>query len=915
MSEPSAAPLERAAGPGALVERVARDLLEEHRETLPDLGRAVVVLPNLHCASEIARALARTAGRMLRLPRFTTLAEWVAAEPAPAPALPESVREAQLFDALRSRNWVRASDLWPLAAELGALFDDLTRFGVKLPATLEEFVSQLEAAYRARAGEPMQLEARLVHELWHAASAPDAARLGEAALYHLRLAQIAQSADSPLYAVALPEPTPAEDAFFRAYARRAPVRRYRCHSNCDDDSLARLLDAAWPLSVDGPDLRSRARSAAKRLPHSPAAGRLALYGAPGLEHEAQAVNAQVRRWLVEGRSSVAVVALDRLVARRVRALLERAQVMVTDETGWLFSTTSAATVMMRWLDAVSGDFYHQDLLDLLKSPFIAADWQARREAVFEIERVARGHSIVSGLSDYIAAVQEEGRAGAALELLERLRRAARLFHRDRRRSLHDWLELLFGSLAALGADTGLRRDAAGLQLMELLERLARELREVDATFSFGEWRQWLNRRLESAEFRDSGIASPVIFTQLSLTRLRRFDAVVLVGCDDAHLPGELARGAFFNESVREQLGLPTAQRQIAQMRDDLLGLLARTQSALLTWQSMRSGEKNLASPFVERLQVFHELAWGERLGDGGIGALAAAAEVPPPILAVVPAQTRRPAPTARAALLPKKVSASGYNSLLACPYQFHARHLLGLREPQEVREALEKRDYGEHVHRVLKRFHESCPVLSGQPRAQLEQSLARLSDAVFQEATEADYLSHGWLLRWKALIPAYLDWQLERENAGWRFHCAELVRTIDLEIPGGHGLTLEGRIDRVDVRDDGGARRFAVLDYKTRDKDALKRDLKDTGEDVQLAVYAQLVEGEVVEALYLSLDRGTVEPVPLPAEVLRESARAIERLRELFGRLHEGASLPAQGIDAACAWCEMRGLCRRDYWL
>jgi ATP-dependent helicase/nuclease subunit B len=38
------------------------------------------------------------------------------------------------------------------------------------------------------------------------------------------------------------------------------------------------------------------------------------------------------------------------------------------------------------------------------------------------------------------------------------------------------------------------------------------------------------------------------------------------------------------------------------------------------------------------------------------------------------------------------------------------------------------------------------------------------------------------------------------------------------------------------------------------------------------------------------------------------------RLRADLQRIADGAPLPAIGADSVCARCEMRGLCRRDYW-
>jgi ATP-dependent helicase/nuclease subunit B len=663
-------------------------------------------------------------------------------------------------------------------------------------------------------------------------------------------------------------------------------------------------------------LRARARVFATECPTSPVAGNLRLFGAASLEQEAQAVDTQVRLWLTGGRSKIAVVALDRLVARRARALLERARVMVDDETGWTFSTTSASTIVMRWLDAVSSGFLYRDLLDLIKSPFIFFGWSQRREAVYGLERVIRAKSVVAGLDAYRSALRSSDNddSAPALDMLDRLAKAARILRRDRRRELHEWLSLLFGSLASLGVEDGLRRDPAGVQLLDYLQRHAHDLAQSDAKFTFGEWRQWLNRQLESAEFRDSGIVSPVIFTQLSLTRLREFDAVVLTGCDASHLPGADADSVFFNQSVRAQLGLPTSEHRIGQIREDLIGLLSRSNDTLVTWQQIRNGEENLLSSMFERIEVFHKLAWGSGLDDKELRRTLPDVQVAAPVAMQLPSVTSRPAPVIGPERTPDRISASGYNSLVACPYQFHARYVLGLREPDEVREAFEKRDYGEYVHDILHRFHGRFPVCSEIAPEELDLELRSISEAVFKRATEASYLSHAWALRWQAIIPAYIDWQLAREEQGWRFYAGESKRQVEITLPDGAKLTIEGRIDRVDKREATDPAGYSLIDYKTRADDALRRAIRDTGEDVQLPVYAVLLAEGAQEALFLSLDGGQARSVSLDSQTLAEAGKAIERLRNIFARMREGGSFRAQGIDAVCRWCEMQGLCRKEYW-
>jgi ATP-dependent helicase/nuclease subunit B len=281
--------------------------------------------------------------------------------------------------------------------------------------------------------------------------------------------------------------------------------------------------------------------------------------------------------------------------------------------------------------------------------------------------------------------------------------------------------------------------------------------------------------------------------------------------------------------------------------------------------------------------------------------------------------------------LPHRISASGYNSLVACPYQFHARYLLGLAELDDVQEMIEKKDYGQLVHGVLAAFHRAHPRVSALEPLAAERELEDLSARAFASVVARNYLAQAWLVRWRALIPAYLEWQREREGAGWAWKAGEIEREVEITTPQGNPLALRGRIDRVDARElatsEGGDKEspssliphpssleYAVVDYKTRDPGRLRRSLELPGEDVQLPVYALLWGAPVAEALFLSLERDGVRAVELRNDVQALTDAVRVRLGELFDALAAGARLPAQGVEAACEYCEARGLCRRNHW-
>lgn len=843
----------------AYFDRIAARLLAAH--PAPDLRAAIVVLPNYHAAQPLAQALARAARLpALLLPQMVTLNEWAQSVALDAPPVSDSRRGALLYQHLRKQRWFGQADLWSMAQELLDLFDELTHALGELPRDEDAFAAAVERAYEARKNEALQLEARLVFELWHAMQSGGEADPARA--YQRRLATLAANAVRPLYVLRTSDWDALEQRFLDDYAQRAAVTVF--------------------------DLREM----------NPQSGAPLFFAAASLEQEARAAAMQVRRWLAEGKRDIAVVAQDRVSARRARALLERTGVLVQDETGWTFATLSVSSALDRWLTALQSDFYHHDLLDLLKSPFVFADLAAgeRKAAVHQLEQWLRKRGVVAGLDAYADLAAEQD---ALRPLLARLRRAAALLEQNRSRTLAEWLDALRESLAELGMDAGLAGDDAGAQLLRTLDGWRQELVGDDGRYRFAEWRRWLAQRLDAETYVDAGIESSVRFTHLAATRWRAFDAVLLLGCDADHLPGTLDGGRWFNDAVRGSLGLPTRTSRAARQRDDLDGLFALNDCVLITWQKERDGEPGLLSPWLQLLRDRLEAERGLSLDEGELAVYLATEDARRLDL---PASAQ-PAPSVPSESVPERVSVGAYNSLVACPYQFHARHILHLNELDEVQETIEKRDYGDLVHTILQRFHQRYPRVDGQPDAEMRDALRRISEDVFAELVERDFAARAWLARWFRALPAYLEWQKDNERQGWRY--AEAESEFERQLP---GVRLRGRIDRLDEKN--GERK--VLDYKTQNASLLRGKLKEAGEDVQLACYAEA--RDAAEAAFVSLDGEDVRAVEPPHDLAQLARLNAERLTHLMQRLRDGAGLPANGIEQVCKYCEMRGVCRKGEW-
>jgi len=884
-----------------------------------DLSSVLVLAPALPIAVELRQAFVRVAARPLLLPRFDTLSHW--AENEPLDAIPEALADSErlvlLHEALRDRQWFDEGALWGIASEMAALFDELTAAAARLPEDEAELAAQLENAYQLRASQPLAFEARVVHELWRAFAAvgrPDAA-----GVYRMRLARLAERAETdqqrPMLVLldAAPEESlePAECDFLVRYGTCQPLAVFHpAPRSTAATPLLATLAAAWPETPSVP-LFERAQTLAAQLSHGPLVGRLQLVPTAGREPEALAAVAQIGDWLGAGLRRIVLITQDRLTARRVRALLEREGILVVDETGWKLSTSRAAAAVDALIETAAGGAYYRDLLDLCKSPYVFAevDEAARKAAVFTLESAVRAASVRAGLPRFrrclLACEADEAARALALAMLERIEAATTLL-RSRPATLPRWLDRLAKALDMLGAESLLLEDAAGKALLDLLALRRQELDSSSALFSFAAWRDWLNREFEAANFRDGSVVSPIVLTPLNAVCLRRFEAALLLGGDARQL-APAASGAFFNQSVRRELGLPTHENAKCELRRDLELLLATVPRLCVTWQAERDGEANLLAPELDLLTTLHQLAWSDDLHRSPVPARGEAQ----PAAASAPSSTRRAAPVAPSALIPQRLSVSAYASLVACPYRFFARHVLGLGQMDEVSEEMGKSDYGALVHRVLERFHGRHPLVSVLAEDAALSDLQACVAEVFAPAVEENFLAIGWRLRWEKHLAAYLDWQRGVEREGWRWAQAETKVSRAWPVEGGGHVELYGRIDRIDQIGDGAAS-VSLLDYKTQTAKKIRERLAD---DVQLPAYA-LLHGDAACAAYVALDDERIEAVAAGDEegsLMFDAAAQGERLCAAFSAMHAGAPLPAHGIDSVCRWCEMSGLCRRDY--
>lgn len=642
----------------------------------------------------------------------------------------------------------------------------------------------------------------------------------------------------------------------------------------------------------------------RELPAGPAP---AFHLCDGFEDEAEAAAAQLLAHVERGETPVALIAQDRALVRRIRALLERSAVVVRDETGWKLATTRAGAAVMAPLLAARRDASADAWLDWFKSaPFATA----RAPALESLEAVLRKLQVADAagfgrleLDPAPAALRDEGIAIVAP------------LTRSGRRTLIDWIDTLATALDRSGTLTRLRHDAAGRQALAALgidpplepsrrAQLAADLEPM----ALPDFSRWVDDLLERATFLPPDpidadgktLPADVVITPLAQAMLRPFPAAVLPGADDRRLGTLAAAENLLPRSVVQALGLRDAPTR----RDaELLAFaqLLRLPHLTLFRRRADGADPLVDSPFVERLA----LALAER------GQRFATWIDPRIEQSIASAPIASSAPTVAAERLPTRLSASTFEALRDCPYRFYAQSVLGLRAADELDAEVEKRDYGKWLHEVLHEFH-----LGRAPGASVDEDEARLHTAG-AASLESHGLDEAGFLPFSAsfavLVPRYVEWLHKREAGGAAWARGEVdLRAAPTALG---GVELHGRVDRIDVVD--GGRGLELIDYKTGSASQLKKRVVDRFEDTQLAFYASLVAAESelpLRAFYLAMDATRGLEVHEHQDVAASAAALVEGVAIDLRRLREGAGLPPLGEGSACEYCEARGLCRRDHW-
>ena len=641
-----------------------------------------------------------------------------------------------------------------------------------------------------------------------------------------------------------------------------------------------------------------------------------LVSAQSMEESAWAALQCILDWRAQGIDDIGLVALDRKMLRRLRALLERAGESLADGSGWALDTTVAASAVTGLNDLLLDQATTQSVLEWVHSPFVrkglgerlgfkADDRQRLDEALRAFGRVAPIR---------LKALSDQG-------LLPMQTLAQKAAVRQARQPLAAWAEMLLEAIEETGLESELAQDTAGQALSAAVQQLRAESISDTNPIEAPLWQALLQEALSQSRFVAPVADAHVRVCALSSLSWAAPKAVLVLGADPQRLP-ERPVAEFFEPRRFAEMGLANPPELIeAEGFGQLVSVWMKPLPMVFMACAEKPDSKAEFSNWIELLAMVRP-DWTDRQN--------AAALVGHYELNLQPDAARTDEPTVFRGVLPAQISVTELQRLVDCPYQFYLQRLLGFAPVADLEEESPPTDLGSLMHQVL-----ADATMAHQTEADwadwLEQAIDTRLARPFSRRKEDDSFRlmvpsalHAKLrAEAKALVPRLSVWLKSREQelapsavSGAARPKTQTETAVEREITA-LGILIKGRIDRWEETN-GGA---LLIDFKTSDPKTLEKNIKKADRDVQLPLYAWLIgpKETAVDARYISIRRSAIKEIGLAQAsgqpIAQLTDAVLEQVSQALRGLSEGAVIEPLGMTrekTVCDRCNVRGICRRD---
>ena len=625
---------------------------------------------------------------------------------------------------------------------------------------------------------------------------------------------------------------------------------------------------------------------------------LTLIEAPNPRLEALTIALRLRL-AAEQNQSAALITPDRMLTRRVTAILDRWGILPDDSAGQPLHLSAPGRFLRLIVQLFAGRLTAETLMTLLKHPLChsGSDRGPHLLSSRQLEMYLRKKSVPFPTTDTLARFlgHKSTHPKPDPEWIDWAGEVFCGFAPIGARPLGDWIDDLrrVAERAAQGPNGtgsgGLWDRNAGQKALGVVEAIAREAPH-GGDMSARDFDSLLGALLAAEEVRDRDAPHPTIRILGTLeARVQNADLLILGGLNEGTWPEAAAPDPWLNRRLRLEAGLLLPERRIGLSAHDFQQAVAARDVVLI--RATRSDEaETVASRWLNRLT---NLLGG--LGTAGASALnsmqargsewldlALASDRADPI-----PRATRPAPRPPLAARPRKLSVTQIKTLVRDPYAIYAREVLQLRALNPLVQPPDAMQRGIILHDVLETFVKDATADHARLTAEHLIDIAARQLAVSVPWPMAERL---WLARLSRVAADFVAAEIRRQATATPI-AAETKARLHLGTP---DFLLTGRADRIDRTETGA---LILYDYKTGSPPGASEQISF---DKQLLLEAAIAEeggfegidpAPVAAALFLGVGTAYKEVgAPLSKEPAQKVLADLRKLIDEYLTLTKGFS-------------------------
>ena len=615
---------------------------------------------------------------------------------------------------------------------------------------------------------------------------------------------------------------------------------------------------------------------------------LTLLEAPSPRDEARAIALRLRQAVEDG-TTAALITPDRMLTRRVTALLDRWGILPDDSAGTPAQLTAPGRLLRHIAQLRVNGPTADALLTILKHPLChtGADRGQHRLWTSELELFIRSKGVPYPDLTQLMAWKLADEAQDWLAWIDRCLLQSAL---QGQHALADHVDQHIALAQAICAGST-SDDASELWNKKAGETCNKAFEAVIENAGFGsamsarDYADLVDGVLRAEEVRDRDAPHPKILIWGTIeARVMGADLVILAGLNEHSWPDVPPPDPWLNRRMRQQAGLLLPERRIGLSAHDFQQAIG-AKDVWLTRAERSEDAETVPSRWLNRLTNLM-LGLPQTGGPQAINdmrsrgqhwlSLGRALETP-----ITTPSATRPSPVPPVVARPDELSVTNIEKLIRDPYAIYGSKILRLRQLHPIQHAPNPMHRGTIIHKVFEEFV-SNTAQNGVPitEDQLMSVAHRILDRDVPWPTDR--------IQWRVRIEKVAHWFVENERARQaNAHPVLFEQTGGIEIAQ-PPFRITAKADRVDLDDRSQA---YVYDYKTGTAPTTDQQMQF---DVQLLVTAALIcEGGfkdfrprgVAEARYISLSGdGKEVSAPLgdcpPERILAMLTKLIEAYRD-----------------------------------